>query len=232
MLVRALKLSYEQIGKVMTTNLVWFGLGFLLLLLFTYLPFQNDLFFKIALFSTPLTIGGAYGAVSYRMNLAVKGEDTVLADVWAGLKRYFFRGAVLVFLACLGFFILIFNVLFSQNYPYIVFLILSGLWIWGIIFWYAMQQYVFPFLVNQDTKVLAAIKKAALLVLDNPLPSFLLVIFSVIIIVLSVLFAAPLLVFVASFLALLQNCFYHELMLKYEDLPVEELDEVEGEAKA
>ena len=230
--VRAIKLSYEHIGKVMSTNLIWFGLGFVLFLLFTYLPFQNNLFFMIALLGTPITLGGVTAAVHYRMNLVIQGEESPVQDVVAGLKKFFIRGAILFVLATLGFVILIFNIWFSQNYPSTLFIVLSGFWIWGIVFWYAVQQYVFTFLINQDTKILAALKKASLMVLDNPLPSLILVVFSIIIIVLSAVLAAPLMIFVASFLAILQNCFYHELMLKYEDPVIDVSEEVEGEDQA
>ena len=84
---QALKLSYEHIGKVMATNLIWFAAGFFLLLLFTYLPVQNDWFFILVLVGTPLTIGGAFAAVHYRMNAVVRGEETTMADLWLGFKR-------------------------------------------------------------------------------------------------------------------------------------------------
>ena len=232
-LVRAFKLSYEHIGKVIATNLVWFALGFGLLLVFTYLPVKSEQVFLLVLLITPLTIGGALGAVHYRMNAVIQGEDTVIGDMWVGLKRYFLRGAILAMLAVLGFAILFFNIWFSQNYPSKVFILLSGFWVWGIVFWYAMHLFVFPFMVNQGTGVFGSLKKAALVVLDNPWPSFLLVVFSLIIIALSLVFAAPLLIFVASFLALLQNLFYHELMAKYEMLAAEKAEdrdeELEGE---
>lgn len=229
-LIRAFKISYEHIGKVMITNLIWFVLGFIFFLLHTYVPVQKDVLFAIALIGTPLTLGGATGAVHYRMNRLIEGEDSPFHDVLDGLKKFFVRGAISYFLAALGFTILFFNIWFSQNYPSTLFIILSGFWIWGIVFWYTVQQFVFPFMINQNIGVFGALKKASLIVLDNPLASFLLAIFSIIIIVLCVVLAAPLMVFVASILAILQNCFYHELMLKYEDDEVEaNSEEVEGE---
>ena len=232
---RALKLSYEHIGKVMLTNLIWFVAGFLLLLLFTYVPVESNWIFLLVVVGTPITIGGSFAAVHHRMNAIVKGEDTVMGDLWGGFKRYFLRGAVLTVLAVLGFGILFFNIWFSQNYPSKLFLVLSGFWIWGIVLWYAIHQFVLPFVVNQNAGVFKALKKAALIVLDNPWPSFLLMLFSLIVTALSVLFAAPLLIFLASFLALLQNCFYHELMVKYERLAEEQAqqeEELEGEDQA
>jgi len=226
--VKALKLSYEHIGKVMLTNLVWFGIGFAPMLIFSYIPFfQTDVFFLLSILATFITMGGATGAVHYRMNLVLQGEDTTLKDVWEGLKRYWLRSTILLVLGIFGIVLLIFNIWFSQNYPFTLFLVLSGIWIWGMIFWIALHQYVFPFLVNQNIGVLKALKRGALIVLDNPLPSVILLVLSAIVVALSLVFAAPLLIFVASFLAIVQNCFYHELMLKYEEQ--DNSEKLEGE---
>ncbi|HBG01259.1 MAG TPA: hypothetical protein DDW87_06780 [Firmicutes bacterium] len=230
--VRALKLSYEHIGKVMLTNLVWFGMGFLPFLAFTYIPFlQNDAVFVITIIATFITLGGATGGVSYRMNRVIMGEDTALKDWWDGFKLFWLRGTILLVLGLLGLVLLVFNIWFSQNYPSTLFLVLSGLWIWGIIYWSALQQFVFPFVINQNIGVLKTLKRSALIVLDNPLSVFILLVFTVIIAGLSVVFAAPLLIFMASFLALLHNCFYHELMAKYEALEQNNSQDVAGEGK-
>ncbi|HHT90564.1 MAG: hypothetical protein QM451_12050 [Bacillota bacterium] len=230
--VRALKLSYEHIGKVMLTNLIWFGVGFFPFLAFTYVPFlQNDAVFITTIVATFITLGGATAAVNYRMNCVILGEDTGLRDLWDGFRLYWVRGTILLVLGLLGLVLLVFNIWFSQNYPSTLFLVLSGLWIWGIIYWSALQQFVFPFLTNQNIGVLKTLKRSALIVLDNPLSVFFLLIVSVIIVALSVVLAAPLLIFMASFLALLHNCFYHELMAKYEALERDISQDVEGEGK-
>ncbi len=231
--VRALKLSYDHIGKVMLTNLIWFGVGLAPILACSYVPFlQTDVFFLLSIIATFITMGGATGAVHYRMNHMIQGEETVLKDMWEGFKRYWLRGTILFFLGILGILILVFNIWFSQNYPTTLFVILSGLWIWGIIYWIALQQFVFPFVVNQDIGVFKALKRAALIILDNPLPSIILLVLSAIVVALSLVFAAPLLIFMASFLAIVQNCFYHELMMKYEVQEQHNSVEVEGEDKA
>ncbi len=230
--VTALKLSYEHIGKVMLTNLIWFFAGFAPFLAFSYLTFlQNDLIFIIAIIATFFTLGGATAGVQYRMNRVILGEDTPLVDMWEGFKRYFVKGASVMTMGLLGFLILVFNIWFSQNYPSTLFLILSGIWIWGIIFWLSMHQFVFPFLANQNIGVFQALKKSSLIVLDNPLTVLFMLVFSVIIVVLSLVLAAPLLIFMASFLALLQNCFYHELMVKYEVAEKDNTDDGEWEDK-
>ncbi len=229
--VLALKLSYEHIGKVMLTNLVWFAVAFGPMLAFSYLPFlQSDAMFLIIIVAGFITIGGATSAVHYRMNRVVEGEETSLRDMWEGFRLYWVRGTLLFALAILGVLILVFNIWFSQNYSITVFMILSGLWVWGIVFWVALHQFAFPLLMNQDRGVFLTLKRAALIVLANPLPTVLLLVFSAIVVFLSVLFAAPLLIYMASFLALLQNCFYHELMAKYEEME-EPSDSVEFEGE-
>ncbi len=227
MFVQALKTSYDHIGKVMLFNLIWFAMGFAPILIMTYLPVESNIVFVLSMVATFITLGGATGAIHYLMNLIIAGEDTSVRDFWVGFKRFFARGSLILFLAILGFTILIFNIWFSGNYPNTVFLILAGFWVWGIVYWYSMLQFVFPFLTQQDIGVFLSLKRAALITLDNPLASIILLVLGLIVIVLSALLAAPILIFTASFLALLQNYFYNELMLKYDTKESEELPDVE-----
>lgn len=224
MLIKALKLSYEHMGKVMLMNIAWFVLGFLPFLAFTYLPLDHNVFFVASLVLSVITLGGAMAAIHYVMNLILDREEVTLRDFWKGFKRFVLRGSVLFLLAILGFVLLIFNIWFSANYPSTIFMILSGFWIWGILFWASLHQFVFPFVINQDIGIFLSIKRAALLTLDNPLVSIVLIVLNLIVIVLSALLAAPILIFTASFLAILQNCFYREMMLKYDTI-----DQVESE---
>lgn len=216
MFVKALKTSYEHIGKVMWVNLVWFGLGFAPFLAITYLPLNNSIFFGAAIIGTFITLGGATAAVNYMMNRIIAKEETSLKDFWEGFRKFFVRGSILLFFGVLGFVILVFNIWFSGNYPSTIFMILAGFWIWGIIYLYSMLQFVFPFLTQQNAGVFTILKRAALITLDNPLASVILLVFSLIVIVLSVLLVAPILIFTASFMALLQNYFYNEMMIKYD----------------
>ncbi|MCK9526389.1 MAG: hypothetical protein M0R49_10770 [Limnochordia bacterium] len=230
--LRAFKLSYDHIGKVMVTNLIWFVVGFGPMLAFSYLPFlQNDVFFIIAVITGFLTIGGATGAVHYRMNRVILGEESDLKDMWEGFKLYWLRGTILIALGIVGLLLLVFNIWFSQNYSTTLFMVLSGLWVWGIIFWLALHQFVFPFMTNQNIGVIKTLKRSALIILDNPLTTLVLLVLSAIVVALSLVLAAPLLIFVASFLAIVQNCFYHAMMAKYEAEEQDNSLEVEGEDK-
>lgn len=213
--VQALRLSYDHLGKLVLISALWFALGFGPLLLIPYLPVQSPALWLMAIAVSFLAFGGGFPAVHYIVRQAMNRGDVSARDFWSGFKKFFVRGSVLFFLRLLGFFILAFNIFVGLNNPNTLFLILSGFWLWGFFYWYAVQQFVFPFLVQQDTSVLAALKKSVLITLDNPLASLVLLLVSLIIGIASVVLAIPLLIFTAGFLAFLQNCFYNGMMLKY-----------------
>ncbi|NLJ81307.1 MAG: DUF624 domain-containing protein [Firmicutes bacterium] len=214
--VQALKTSYDKLGRVMLTNLLWFGVGFAPFLLVTYLPLKSELFFLAGIVATIFTLGGATAALHHVINGIITGEDSSVRDFWAGFKKFFGRGSILVLLGILGFSLLFFNIWSGAASTSKIVFFLVGFWVWGVIYWYSLLQYVFPLLTQQNAKLLLILKRAALITLDNILASFLLGIVSLIVIVLSIILAAPLLIFTASFLALLQNYSLNEIMTKYQ----------------
>src|SRR5699024_7612581 len=110
MFVQALKTSYDHIGKVMLYNLIWFFSGFAPILVMTYVPINSEVFFAICLLGTFISLGGSTAAIHYIMGLIIAGEEITIRDFWAGFKKFFARGSILLFLAILGFTLLIFNI--------------------------------------------------------------------------------------------------------------------------
>lgn len=214
--IEALKTSYRHLGRVMLTNLLWFGISFAPILAVIYIPFENMWFFLAGVLGTVVTFGGATAALHSCMNQIIDGEGTTLRDFGIAFKKFFARGSVLTFLGGLGFTLLLFNIWFSTNYSSKIVFFLIGFWLWGIIYWYSVLQFVFPFLIQQDIKLFLAIKRAGLISLDNVLASFVLVMLSILVLILSVVLGAPLIIFTASFLALLQNYALKGIMSKYE----------------
>lgn len=214
--LQAAKTSYDRIGRVMLNNLIWFGVSFAPFLLVSYLPVENVWFFLGGIGGSVLTLGGATAALHYVMNRIIAGEETSLGDFWQGFKSFFSRGSLLVFLGVLGFAILFFNIWSSVASPSKIIFFFVGFWVWGIVYWYSVLQFVFPLLTQQNIKVLLVLKRAALITLDNVLASAVLVVISFLVLALSVVLAAPLLIFTASFLALLQNYTLKEIMGKYQ----------------
>ena len=98
-----------------------------------------------------------------------------------------------------------------------------------MLYWYAVLQFVFPFLTQQDKGLITVLKRSALVSIDNVLGSIIVVVISILLIILSLVLAAPILLFTMSLLALVQNYALNEIMLKYEKQEVdrEEIKEVE-----
>ncbi|NLJ74734.1 MAG: YesL family protein [Firmicutes bacterium] len=223
------KTGYEYIGIVMLANLLWFGLGFAPLLIVTFIPIESVPYVLAGFIGTIFTLGGATAAVHYMMNKLIQREETTIKDFWAGFKKFFGRGSGLFLLGILGFVILIADLMFSINNPNNIIRYLSGIWVWGMLYWYALLQFVFPFLTQQDKGLMTVLKRAALVSLDNILGSLIVVVISILLIVLSLILAAPILLFTMSLLALIQNYALNEILLKYEkrEAEAEEVEEVE-----
>ncbi len=214
--VRAIRTSYEYLGTALLLNVLWFLVSLAPLLAFLYFPILDGIGFVIALILTIILFSGSTGAIQYVFSQILDGESFSLSYLRDGFKRFIFKGTVLVFLIVIGFFILMFNIWFSRTYPSMLFSILSGFWFWGILYLFVLTQLIFPILVQENVGIREAFKRAALLTLDNPLASAMLLIMSLSVIVLSmVAVGVPFLVFSASFLSILQNYFYTELKVKY-----------------
>ncbi|HHY16129.1 MAG TPA: hypothetical protein GX521_08655 [Firmicutes bacterium] len=215
--VRSLRLGYEHLGKLMLANLLWFSLGFGPLIILLYLPWQAPIMLIAALLISLVMFGGAYPALHMLINHIMDRQDVSWRLFWQGFKKFAVRGTILFFIRMLGFFILGFNIWVTLNNPSTLFLILSGVWLWGIFYWYAIQQFVYPFLIRQDIGVLMTLKRAVLITLDNPLASVFVLVVSLVFGIASVFLAIPLVLFTAGFLAFLQNNFYVGIMLKYDE---------------
>ncbi len=216
-LVRSLRMGYEHLGKLMLINLLWFALGFGPLIVLLYLPWQAPIMLFAALLISMVMFGGGFPALHFLINRIIDREDVSWRLFWQGFKKFFVRGTVLFFVRMLGFFILGFNIWVTLNNPSTLFLVLSGVWLWGIFYWYAVQQFVFPFLTRQDIGVVMTLKRAVLITLDNPLASGFLLVISMVLSIVSIPLAVPIMVFTAGFLAFLQNNFYAGIMLKYDE---------------
>ncbi|MDI9441546.1 MAG: hypothetical protein QM392_05395 [Bacillota bacterium] len=216
-LLKSFKMSYEHLGKLALLNLVWFTVGVGPLMIGAYLPWESPLVLFVAGMLSLITLGGAFPALHSMTNRIIDGEVINWRQFLPAFKKYVVRGTILLALRLFGFFVLTFNIWVALNKPSTLYLILSGFWLWGIVYWYAMQQYVYPLLTRHDLGVLTVLKRAALLTLDNPLASVFVFVISVVINVLSVILTVPLTIFTAGFLAFLQNNFLLGLLEKYSE---------------
>ena len=188
-IVRTFKAAYDRIGLVMLTNLLWFAIGFGPLLIVMYVPLP-PIFTYVGMLVTVLTLGGAAAAVNYVMVRIINGEDVEVKDFKVGLAKFFWRGAALAVIAVLGAVVLFVDLSFSLTHSNRIVQFMSGIWIWALVFWYAVQQFVFPFLVQQDIGIRKVLKRSALLVIDNLLGSVFMIVISLVVLVLCIVLAA------------------------------------------
>ena len=152
-------------------------------LIVLYIPYQHPVLFIAGMLVTVLTLGASAAAVNYVMIKIINRDEVGLRDFKEGFRRFFGRGALAAVIAILGTLILWVDLLFSLNHSNQIIQLMSGIWIWGLVFWYAVLQFVFPFLVQQDIGLIKALKRAALVVIDNLLGSAIVVVVTLVVLV-------------------------------------------------
>ena len=105
----------------------------------------------------------------------------------------------------LMFLFIILNIRVSLNSQVFLFQLIGGMWLYVLLFWFAMMQYVFPLLVQQNVGILTIIKRAALITLDNILLSLLILLASLVITFVSAFSMVLLVILWLSLIGLLQN---------------------------
>lgn len=215
---KGIRNSYDYVGMVMATSALWFFIAFLPLLaattFSTYL--KSPAVAGVAALLTLITFGPATAAVHAMIARILDKEEVLVREFFFYFKKYFTKSVLLVLLNALLLAILFSDFLFSINNPSTFFRLLSGIWIYFMIFWVMMSNYIFPFLVHQDIGVLRVMQRAALLALDNAVVTLLLTVMVVVVAVLNIVITAGVLLLMMGIIAFLQNGAFLELMKKYE----------------
>lgn len=99
-------------------------------------------------------------------NLA--GDHVSMRSYWESLKTHFIRGYLVAALDLVILAALVLNFWFylTADIPQL-FRVLSILFFWGIVFWVAIQPYLFSVMIRLDTSVFQTFRNAVLLALDN-----------------------------------------------------------------
>lgn len=216
-IVQSLKSTYEYIGTVMLANILWFFVGFFPVLVVSLLQIENPILFVLGLALTLITIGPATSGVHYIIHkLIIREEVAVLNDFKLGFRKFFTRSLALVILGLGVFVILVADLAFSVQHTNTIIRMLSGVWVYFMVFWFVMLQFLFPFLVQQDAGLKMIIKRAALITIDNVFASVIIAIAVILIMVISIVLAAPILLFFMGIVAFVQNYALIGLMAKYE----------------
>lgn len=170
-----------------------------------------------------IPIPGIWAAFLYFTAQISDDREPVFADFWVGFKRYFLRSTLLTLIAVLVIGTLIVNILFYMNSAVvpsslrIPAAIAAGFCFWLMIFALMVLLYAYPIMVTQNAGIGFTLKRAALIVLDNPLYSFAILIMLAGILVLAlVTFVGPA-VFLYALSATMANSALDNVMKKYAD---------------
>ena len=201
-LLRALRVFWSSLGGLyyelfllMGVNLAWLGLSLLIV-------------------TAPPATAGVY----YLANQIAKGESVSFSLFGQGMRRYFRRSWLLAIVVLVISVLLVVNLLFYANFTNQWVRLLSVFWGYLIVFWLAMLIYLFPLLIEQESKsLLLILRNAALLVLDNVAFTLTLGVLLLLFLLLNVFLAVPLLLIVMSGLALIQSKALLTVLEKYRE---------------
>ncbi len=147
-------------------------------------------------------------AAVYHVTSFIAREKRIEFDYfWQGFKAYWGRSwAVAGVLIVVGAILAIDVRFFFDRLDNTAFLVMFLVAVWAVVFWVAIQIYLYPLLVSQDDKrLLLTFKNAALLTLAYPLFTLLILIVLVLITVLSVISLILMPTLWMPFVALLNN---------------------------
>jgi len=135
-----------------------------------------------------------------------------------GMRRYFGRSWLLAIVVVAINALLVGNILFYANFANQWVRLLSVFWGYVLLFWLAMLIYLFPLLIEQESKsLLLLLRNAALLVLDNVAFTLTLGVLLLLFLLLNVALAVPLFLIVMSGLALIQSKALLTVLEKYRE---------------
>ena len=179
------------------------------------------------LVSLPLiTLPAATGALFYlvhRVVLEERARDPHAAragDFWDGLRLHWPRSTLLGFLDFAALFVLVVSLQFYLWNPEEILRYLAGPTIIVFIIWAAMQLYLFPLLIVHPEEPLSAIvRRAFFLVLGQPLDSFMMVIWLLLLAAISIALAGPVLLLLFSAVALMQTMLLRLIRIARGEIP-------------
>ena len=181
---RALGMHYFEFFTIIRGNILWalFCLPYVLYSYVALLPLLTDsaetardtspiiqgLSYIIASLVLLTLAGPATAALYDYAARSLDGEAVGMQSYWESFRAHFIKGYLVAALDLLILATLVLNTWFylTADIPHL-FRVLSIVFMWGIVFWVAIQPYVFSVMIKLDTSVLQTFRNAVLLALDN-----------------------------------------------------------------
>ena len=199
----SLRLIYRRIGILLAGNLLW-----------------------IVASLTVIGLPAATGGLFYLVHLVIKEErdgdvhEAQTGDFWAGMRRYGLRSTLLWLLDLATMFILFVTLRFYLFHPLEVLRWLTGPVLVILFVALAMQLYLFPLLIVSPELSLGSItRRAFILVLLEPLETFMMLIWLMLLTALCIALAGPVLLLLFSALAIIQSLMLRTIRIDLGEIP-------------
>jgi uncharacterized membrane protein YesL len=199
----ALKHTYEELFTIAGVNLVWIGVGVVVPASVASLG-APWFWVGLALFLIllPPPTGGAF----YYTNLLAHEKSAGFRDFWEGTKKYYLKSwfSAWLFLGVAA--LMVTNIWFYGQFEGGWVFWVQALFLSLLIYWSAIQIYVFPMLLEQkEEKLLMAIRNGAILAVSSPLFTLLVIILSLLTFALSVGVTLPAVFILVCIMTLIAN---------------------------
>lgn len=216
-IVKSLKTGYEHLGSVILINVIWFFIWLSPLFLISLFLIENLALFIIGFILSLTLFGPATGGAYALIKQIIEGTYRSISEYKKVFLKYFWRSLFLVLVCGLMLLFILLNIFVCIESSVFLFRFIGGIWLYVLLFWFIMMQYVFPLLVQQNIGILTIIKRAALLALDNILLSLIILLAGLLITFISVAFVVPFVILWLSLLGLMQHYAFVQVLAKYGD---------------
>ncbi|MGI8423350.1 MAG: hypothetical protein ACR2NO_04450 [Chloroflexota bacterium] len=112
-------------------------------------------------------VGPGTAGIYFVTNRLANGELLEISRFWEGFRHFFWRGWGLALLDVGALALLAINVVFYWTLEGTLIKVLSLIFAYLLLIWFAIQGYLFPLLVQMDQPVLRVVRNALFLTLDN-----------------------------------------------------------------
>ncbi len=159
-LSKSATIAYERMGMVVVTSIVWY-----------FATLASVTAAGVVMWALPLAVvlvAPLSAAITYFGNLAVHREDAGFRELWRGYTRFWVRAVVLGAVNLAVVLILWIDIRAIMTAQAAWMRMLAGAWIYLGLFAGLLFMYAYPVMVEQDTTPWKAIRRAVILILDNP----------------------------------------------------------------
>lgn len=159
MLGRSLVLAYERMGMAVMVSIIWFFAAASAAASVAAAPWLIPL--------AVLLVAPIHTAIAYWGNLVVHREDANFGHVVRGYLKFWVRAVILGAVHILCTFVCYMDLRFAFATDSVAFKMMSGVWVYVSLFAGLVFMYAYTLMVEQDTTPLKALRRSAVLILDN-----------------------------------------------------------------